>query len=101
VTLHTEDGRAWWACRDCGVPFAPAASPPALRPATDAVDDHPAPEYVSIHDLCRRIPYREGTIRNLMSSGVFKPGEHYVKANGRVVFLWSAVEAWLRESKAR
>ena len=95
MTLHTEDGRAWWGCRDCGVPFSPVASSPAPRPAAEPVDDHPAPEYVSIHDLCRRIPYREGTIRNLMSSGVFKLGEHYLKPNGRAMFRWSAVQGWL------
>ena len=94
VLLRTEAGRAWWACRDCEVPFSPAA-PPARRPESAAVDGAAGPEYISLRELTTRIPYSDGTIRNLMSSGVLKRGEHYVKPNGRVMFRWSAVQAWL------
>jgi len=52
-------------------------------------------EYLSIRELSQRIPYAQQTIRNLMSRGVFKLGKHYVKPRGRVVFKWSAVQAWL------
>lgn len=45
--------------------------------------------------LAQRLPYSEGTIRNLMSQGRFRLGIHYMKPNGRIVFRWSAVRAWL------
>jgi hypothetical protein len=84
-----EDGAsAWWACRDCGVQFAPIGGarvvPSAAleRPSRDGMAD---PEYVSIRELSRRIPYAEGSIRNLMSRGALKLGEHYVKPQGRVM----------------
>ena len=58
--------------------------------------DHGADmEYLSIHDLANRVGYAEGTIRNLMSDGVFKLGEHYVKPRGRIFFKWPAVRSWL------
>lgn len=56
-----------------------------------------AEEYLSIADLSKRIPYAPQTIRNLMGKGVFKRNVHYVKPRGRVVFVWSAVEAWLQD----
>jgi hypothetical protein len=94
VLLRAEADRAWWACRDCDVPFSPAV-PTGRPPETPAVDGASGPEYISLRELTKRIPYCDGTIRNLMSSGVLKRGEHYVKPNGRVMFRWSAVQAWL------
>ncbi len=55
----------------------------------------PAEEYLSITDLSKRIPYAAQTIRNMMSTGVLKRDVHYVKPRGRVIFKWSAVQAWL------
>ncbi len=52
-------------------------------------------EYLSIRQLCERIPYKEQTIRNLMAQGVLKRGEHYIKPRGRIMIRWSAVQAWL------
>ncbi len=52
-------------------------------------------EYLSVRQLCQRVPYREQTIRNLMTQGVLKRDVHYVKPRGRVMFKWSAVRAWL------
>src|ERR1700738_2957013 len=96
VRLRTEDGRAWWECRDCEVPFAPAVQPRTQEagpsPLPQLVDGGAAVEYVAIRELARRIPYREGTIRNLMSQGRLKAGIHYVKPGGRVIFRWSAVQ---------
>ena len=94
VLLRTEAGRAWWACRDCDVPFSPAG-PTARSHEIPILDGEAGPEYISLRELTKRIPYSDGTIRNLMSSGVLKGGEHYVKPNGRVMFRWSAVQAWL------
>jgi Helix-turn-helix domain len=95
VLLHTGEDRAWWACRDCRAPFAPAA-PPRPIAAVPGVDGPDATEYVSLRELCRRIPYREGTIRNLMSQGHLQLGVHYVKPHGgRIMFRMSAIDAWL------
>jgi uncharacterized protein YheU (UPF0270 family) len=57
-------------------------------------------EYVSVKELVELIPYREQTIRNLMSAGVLRHGVHYYRRRGRVVFVWSAVQTWLRERSA-
>jgi hypothetical protein len=56
-------------------------------------------EYLSIRELARRIPYAEGSIRNLISRGTFRLGEHYLKPHGRVVFKWAAVQAWLEQRR--
>ena len=79
-------------------------SPPPLKEGTRAVahdgigalvDQDPELEYLSLHDLARRIDYAEGTIRNLMSQGVFRLGQHYVKPRGRILFKWTAIRNWL------
>ena len=79
-------------------------SPPPLKGSAQAVphdgsgalvDQDPELEYLSLHDLARRIDYAEGTIRNLMSQGVFKLGQHYVKPRGRILFKWAAIRNWL------
>jgi hypothetical protein len=55
----------------------------------------PAREYFSIKELSELIPYDEQTIRNLMSKKVLRLGEHYFKPNGRPIFKWSAIKAWI------
>jgi hypothetical protein len=57
-------------------------------------------EYVTVRQVAERIKYREQTLRNMMSAGVFKRGIHYFKRRRRVVFLWSSVEQWLREDSS-
>jgi len=52
-------------------------------------------EYLTVAQLSRRIPYQPQTIRNLMSKNVLRPGIHYLKPRGRVMFRWSAIQAWL------
>jgi hypothetical protein len=56
-----------------------------------------AREYLSVKQLTLLIPYREQTIRNLLSAGEFKEGVHYYKRRRKVIFKWSAVELWLGE----
>ncbi len=58
-------------------------------------DALPLREYLSVKQLALLIPYREQTIRNLISAGEFKEGVHYYKRRRRVVFRWSAVQVWL------
>lgn len=54
-------------------------------------------EYLSVKQLAALIPYSEQTIRNLISAGEFREGEHYYKRRARVVFRWSQVERWLSQ----
>jgi len=79
-------------------------SPPPHKEGTRAVahdgigalvDQDLELEYLSLHDLARRIDYAEGTIRNLTTQGVFKLGQHYVKTRGRILFKWTAIRNWL------
>lgn len=56
-------------------------------------------EYLSLRDLCRRIPYAEQTLRNLMHQGVLRLGVHYLKPRGRLIFKWSAIQAWLEAGR--
>jgi hypothetical protein len=57
-------------------------------------------EYLTVRQVAERIKYREQTIRNMMSAGVFSRGIHYFKRRRRVVFLWSSLEQWLREDSS-
>lgn len=53
-------------------------------------------EYLTPKQLSKRIPYAEGTIRNLIWKDVFKEDLHYVKPTPRkILFIWSRVEDWL------
>lgn len=52
-------------------------------------------EFLSIRELAERIPYSEGTVRNMISDGDFIRGIHYVKPKGRVIFRWSRVVEWI------
>jgi len=63
--------------------------------ASKRVDGAEDVEYLSIRDLAHRIPYAEQTIRNLMTRGVFRLGEHYIKPRSRIMFRWSKVRDWL------
>lgn len=53
-------------------------------------------EYIDTKELARRIKMAPGTIRNMVWRGDLKLNVHYVKPTPRkVLFIWSAVEAWL------
>jgi len=91
VKLHAAGGRAWWACNACARHFAPVSAAVAVT----TVHGAPVPEYLSVSELAQRIPYSESTIRHLMSAGTLRRDEHYVKRAGRVMFRWSAIQAWL------
>ena len=68
---------------------------PLRDTASKRVDGAEDVEYLSIRDLAHRIPYAEQTIRNLMTRGVFRLGEHYIKPRSRIMFRWSKVRDWL------
>lgn len=53
-------------------------------------------EYLSLAELCERIPFRPGTIRNLISAGKLLEGHHFTKPGGKMlVFRWSRIQEWL------
>jgi hypothetical protein len=67
----------------------------------EAVSEMPSrSQYLSVKQLADRIPYREHTIRNLISAGVFHEGVHYYKRRGRVMFSWPAIQSWVQEQDA-
>ena len=68
---------------------------PLRDTASKRVDGAEDVEYLSIRDLAHRIPYAEQTIRNLMTRGVFRLGEHFIKPRSRIMFRWSKVLDWL------
>jgi len=76
-----------------------AACNTTSAPATPSspLDSHETREYLSLRELARRFPYAEQTIRNLMSRGVLRLGEHYLKPRSRIMFRWSKVREWLEE----
>jgi hypothetical protein len=56
-------------------------------------------DHLSLNELCALIPYKPQTVRNLKSQGVLRLGVHYLqrRRHGRVVYVWSAMQLWLRE----
>ena len=65
-----------------------------------AAGGQPPEEYLTVRQAAERIKYCEQTLRNMMSTGVFKRGLHYYKRRGRVLFVWSRIEQWLHEDGA-
>jgi hypothetical protein len=56
-------------------------------------------DHLSLNELCALIPYKPQTVRNLKAQGVLRLGEHYLqrRRHCRVVYVWSAMQLWLRE----
>lgn len=75
---------------------AAAALKDVIGSAPDAAQHE---EYLDIRELVARIPFQEQTIRNLMSQGELREGDHYLQRvkGGRVIFVWSRMEHWLRD----
>jgi hypothetical protein len=71
------------------------AAPQTGQPATPT--STPEQSYLSVRQLAERIPYAEHTIRNLMTTGALRQGEHYFKRQGRVMFSWPAMCRWVEE----
>ena len=61
----------------------------------------PTKDHLSLNELCALIPYKPQTVRNLKAQGVLRLGEHYLqrRRHGRVVYVWSAMQRWLRERR--
>jgi predicted DNA-binding transcriptional regulator AlpA len=57
-------------------------------------------EYLTIKELAQRLKLSPKTIRNKISSGVFKLGVHYVRPPSLGTrFKWSAIEKWLESER--
>jgi excisionase family DNA binding protein len=55
-----------------------------------------AEEYLTVAELAKRIKLSRQTLYNMISSGRFVRGTHYVKpCRKKVLFLWSAIRVWV------
>ena len=77
------------------VPSAPAAEEERRGPVDPGAEGQRRRHELGFEAV--HIPYAEQTIRNLMSRGVFRLGEHYLKPRSRIMFRWSKVREWLEE----
>lgn len=56
----------------------------------------PVREFLSITQLCARVPLSEQSIRNLMALGRLEEGREFVRRGRRVIFDWQAMVEWLK-----
>ena len=60
--------------------------------------DHSSEEYLTVAEVAAILKLSPKRIRNMMSSGAFRPGEHFLRRRGiSPRFLRSRVDAWLRD----
>ena len=58
----------------------------------------PGEEYLTVAEVAGMLKVSPKRIRNMMSSGAFRPGEHFFRRRGiGPRFLRSRVDAWLRD----
>ena len=58
-------------------------------------------EYLTVAELSERIKFSRQTIYNMISTGKFVKGLHYVKpSRKKVLFTWSSTRAWLEDHDA-
>lgn len=69
----------------------------AVREMIEATLASEPERYLTPRQLSDLVGYSENTIRNLVSSQAFAEDVHYLKKRGRLFFIWSAVESWLRD----
>lgn len=56
----------------------------------------PDEQYLTVKELSGKIKFSQQTIYNMIHKGDFVKGRHYIKPRPKkVLFLWSAVSAWL------
>ena len=57
-------------------------------------------EYLRIGEVADRLKVKPKTVKNKMASGIFRKGVHYFSPPGMGPrFKWSAVVAWLEQSR--
>lgn len=53
-------------------------------------------EYLTLGELCERIPYAPRTIYNLIYQGRLVEGHHFTKPGGKVlIFRWTRIQEWI------
>ena len=53
-------------------------------------------QYLTVKELSEKIKFTQQSIYNMIHRGVFIKGTHYIKpSRKKVLFLWTAVYAWL------
>jgi predicted DNA-binding transcriptional regulator AlpA len=53
-------------------------------------------QYLTVKELSDKIKFSQQSIYNMIYKGVFIKGTHYIKpSRKKVLFLWTAVHAWL------
>lgn len=55
-------------------------------------------ECLTLAELAERIKLGESTLRAIVSSGQLRQGEHYARKGRKLLFFWSAIQAWLRQT---
>jgi len=56
----------------------------------------PDEQYLTVKELSNKIKFSRQTIYNMIHKGDFVKGRHYIKpCPKKVLFLWSAVQAWM------
>ncbi len=58
-----------------------------------------ATAYVTTRELSQRTGMAQSSVRALCVSAKLVEGEHYVWRGRRRLFIWAAVDAWLRASR--
>ena len=54
-------------------------------------------EYLTVREVSQRTKFAQQSLYNLIHKGAFIQGVHYYKpSRKKVVFLWSAVLAWMK-----
>ena len=57
-------------------------------------------EYITVQELGERIKFSKQSIYNLIYKKKYIIGVHYLKPTPKkILFVWSEVEKWLRQSK--
>jgi hypothetical protein len=76
---------------------------PIPRPFTFVVHEGGArtpEEYLTVAEVAGMLKVSAKRVRNMMSSGAFRPGEHFFRRRGiGPRFLRSRVDAWLRDGE--
>jgi hypothetical protein len=89
LTVFVDIGAGREGCATAGGSAPEAGCPAAHSPVAAE------PQYLSVRQLADRVPYAEHTIRNLMTTGALREGEHYFKRRGWVMFSWPAMCRWV------
>ena len=75
----------------------------ALHEAADALADfvclslHESggEEFLSMKELCERIPFGQTSVRTMIKNGELRENEHFVFRGRTRVFIWSRIVRWL------